>query len=122
MFIADGGGSGQALPPDYSGQKKLKVDPSAIPQAKAAFQHALDELDKEMSDAGPALMARPWADDPVSGETAKQFNVETHDKALMALTGYRAQLAGVVDQLKAIEEQYRMTEGDNEALWGKHHR
>lgn len=121
MFIADGGGSGQALPPDYSGQKKLKVDPSAIPQARAAFQHALDELTKELSQSQYVLTARPWADDPVSSETAKQFNDETQGKALEALIGYRDQLDGVVKQLTAIEEQYRMTEGDNAALWGKHH-
>jgi glutathione S-transferase len=119
VFLADGGGSSQAVPPSYSGQKKLKVDPSAIPQARAAFEHALDELDKELASARFVLDARPWAGDPVSTETANRFNSETKDKALQALLGYERQLRGVVDQLTQIENQYRMTEGDNAALWGK---
>ncbi|GLZ31502.1 hypothetical protein Lesp02_36900 [Lentzea sp. NBRC 105346] len=120
MFLADGGGSGQTLP-DYSGQQKLKVDPSAIPQARAAFEHALDQLNTELKNNPDLFVRQPWAEDPVSSETAQRFNQDTTDNALKALDGYRLQLEGVIEQLKGIENQYRMTEGDNAALWGKHH-
>ncbi|USX50362.1 transcriptional regulator [Lentzea sp. HUAS12] len=118
MFLADGGG-GASSPPQF-GQRKLKVDPSAIPQARAAFEKALDEFDGKLTDAVADLPTRPWAEDPISDETSKKFNQQTSDKALEALTAYRKQLVGVIDQLKAIEQQYILTEGDNAAMWGKH--
>ncbi|HEX7302193.1 transcriptional regulator [Lentzea sp.] len=118
MQLADGGGS-TSLPPEF-GQRKLSVEPHAIPQARAAFQRALDEFDAKIKTAVHDLPTKPWAGDPISSETSKAFNEQTSDKALAALKVYREQLVGVIDQLKMIEEQYRQTEGDNTAMWGKH--
>ncbi len=118
MHLADGGGS-TSLPPEF-GQRKLRVEPHAIPQARAAFQRALDEFDAKIKPAVHDLPTRPWAGDPISGETSKAFNEQTSEKALAALKFYRAQLVGVIDQLTMIEEQYRQVEGDNTAMWGKH--
>jgi hypothetical protein len=118
VFLADGGG-GVSTPPEF-GQRKLKVDPSAIPQARAAFEKALDEFDARIKPQVNSLPTRPWAADPISSETSKAFNDQTSDKALAALTAYRKQLTGVIDQLRAIEQQYILTEGDNAAMWGKH--
>ncbi|MFJ5988113.1 WXG100 family type VII secretion target [Lentzea sp. NPDC092896] len=118
MFLADGGG-GASSPPEF-GQRKLKVDPSAIPQARKAFEQALAEFESKITHAVNDLPTRPWAGDPISSETSKAFNDQTSDKALAALDFYKKQLVGVIDQLKMIEEQYRQTEGDNAAMWGKH--
>lgn len=118
MFLADGGG-GASSPPEF-GQRKLKVDPAAIPQARAAFEKALDEFDAKIRFQAPNLPTRPWAGDPISSETSKAFNEQTSGKALAALNAYREQLVGVIDQLKAIEQQYLITEGNNAAMWGKH--
>lgn len=118
MFLADGGGGGVSTPPEF-GQRKLKVDPSAIPQARKAFEQALAEFDEKIVRAVDQLPATPWASDPISGETAKAFNELTSNKALAALDAYKKQLIGVIDQLKAIEQQYILTEGDNAAMWGK---
>jgi hypothetical protein len=117
VYLADGGGS--SSPPEF-GQRKLKVDPSAIPQARKAFEHALAEFEAKIARAVDDLPTKPWAGDPISSETSKAFNEQTSEKALAALTFYKKQLVGVIDQLKMIEEQYRQTEGDNEAMWGKH--
>ncbi|MGZ3141813.1 transcriptional regulator [Lentzea chajnantorensis] len=117
MHLADGGGT--SSPPEF-GQRRLKVDPSAIPQARAAFERALDEFEAKIERSSDALPTRPWAGDPISSETSKAFNEQTSEKALAALVFYKKQLIGVIDQLRAIEEQYRMVEGDNTALWGKH--
>ncbi|SDL66873.1 hypothetical protein SAMN04488074_112221 [Lentzea albidocapillata subsp. violacea] len=117
MFLADGGGA--SSPPEF-GQRKLKVDPSAIPQARKAFEQALAEFEEKIEHSVRDLPTRPWAEDPISSETSKAFNDQTSEKALAALTFYKKQLIGVIDQLKMIEEQYRMTEGDNAAMWGKH--
>jgi hypothetical protein len=119
VFLADGGGGGFSSPPEF-GQRKLKVDPSAIPQARAAFEKALDEYDNRIKSQAESLITRPWAGDPISSETSKAFNDQTGDKALAALNAYREQLVGVIDQLKAIEQQYLITEGNNAAMWGKH--
>lgn len=118
MFLADGGG-GASSPPEF-GQRKLKVDPSAIPQARKAFEQALAEFEGKIERAVDVLPTRPWAGDPISSETSKAFNEQTSEKALAALTFYKKQLVGVIDQLKMIEEQYRQVEGDNAAMWGKH--
>jgi len=121
VYLADGGGGGASTPTEF-GQRKLKVDPSAIPEARKAFEHALDEFDNKIKKVVEHLPTKPWAEDPISSETSKAFNQQTSDKALAALTFYRAQLVGVIDQLKMIEEQYRKVEGDNTAMWGKHQR
>ena len=116
MYLADGGGGGSTLP--EFGQRKLKVDPSAIPQARKAFEHALSEFENKIAQAVHDLPTKPWAQDPISSETSKAFNDQTSEKALAALNVYKEQLVGVIAQL--TEEQYRLTEGDNEAMWGKH--
>ena len=118
MFLADGGG-GASSPPEF-GQRKLKVDPSAIPQARKAFEQALAEFEGKIEHSVRDLPTKPWAGDPISSETSKAFNEQTSEKALAALTFYKKQLVGVIDQLKAIEQQYILTEGDNAAMWGKH--
>ncbi|MET9628221.1 transcriptional regulator [Lentzea sp. NPDC006480] len=121
MYLADGGGGGVPTPTEF-GQRKLKVDPSAIPEARKAFEHALDEFDSKIEVALAQLSTKPWAHDPISSETSKAFNEQTTNKALTALQIYKKQLVGVIDQLKMIEEQYRKVEGDNTAMWGKHNR
>jgi hypothetical protein len=121
VYLADGGGGGSSTPTAF-GQQKLRVDPSAIPEARKAFEHALDEFDTKIRFAVEQLPTKPWAQDPISSETSKAFNEQTSGKALAALKIYREQLVGVIDQLKMIEEQYRKVEGDNTAMWGKHHR
>ncbi|GAB2825413.1 WXG100 family type VII secretion target [Lentzea nigeriaca] len=122
MHLADvDGGGTSSLPPEF-GQRKLKVDPSAIPEARKAFERALDEFELKIERELDKLPPAEWAGDPVSSETAKAFKEQTTDKALTALAQYKKQLMGVVDQLKMIEEQYRQVEGDNTAMWGKHNR
>ena len=126
MFIADGGGGGSTPTtlPDYSGaQRKLSIEPSAIPDARKVFSDALDQLDAKLKPAFAQLKAKPWAGDPVSNETAERFNQDTFEAGdsagLTALKAYREQLRGVVDQLTAIEADYRRVEGDNTASWGR---
>ncbi|RKT51571.1 transcriptional regulator [Saccharothrix australiensis] len=126
MFIADGGGGSTSTPPEYSGkQQKLSVDPTAIPEARKVFMDALARLEPEIRSALTAVQARPWAGDPVSKETAEAFNRDTFDAgdaaAINAILAYRDQLQGCVDQLTAIEADYRRVEGDNVASWGRIH-
>jgi hypothetical protein len=121
VYLADGGGGGVSTPTEF-GQRKLKVEPSAIPEARKAFERALDEFEAKITHAVRQLPTKPWAHDPISSETSKAFNEQTTGKALAALEFYKKQLVGVIDQLKMIEEQYRKVEGDNTAMWGKQQR
>jgi hypothetical protein len=67
---------------------------------------------------------RPWANDEVSGETAKQFEQRSTgggaDSAIKCLVGYRDQLKQACDSLQGAFDAYTAMEGDNSALWGTH--
>lgn len=108
-----------------SGPQKLKVDPSAIPDARKLFQKAMADLQTQLNSAAGDLRARNWAGDPVSSETAEKFNTHTFDgagAALQALNGYYNQLKAAHDALFRSEQEYTRVEGDNSALWGRYDR
>jgi hypothetical protein len=103
-----------------SAPHKLKIEPSAIPDAIGVFEQALDQLAGKLSDGTIFLNQQSWAGDHVSQVTAQRFNERAHtdaNSAKSALDGYRAQLQGVVDNLKALQKSYQQTEGNNAALW-----
>lgn len=122
MFLADGGGGGAPAPPAYSGTQTLTIEPSAIPGALAAFREAHERVLAKVA-ALDGLEVREWAADPVSGETATQFQQRTNggaaDSAIACLRGYERQLRGAVDALAAAHAAYTLTEGDNTDMWGK---
>ncbi|GDY32145.1 transcriptional regulator [Gandjariella thermophila] len=129
MFLADGGpvtpraaATNTTTP---SGPHKLKIDPSAIPEARKLFEKAMNDLRAQLQQATYDLQARNWAGDPVSKETAQKFNQHTFDgadAAIQALTGYHNQLKAAHDALLRSEQQYTRVEGDNAALWGRSQR
>jgi hypothetical protein len=45
--------------------------------------------------------------------------MESQDGSLAALFAYQGELTRIHDTLKAMEDNYRRTEGDNAALWGR---
>ncbi|MBO0839669.1 MAG: PE domain-containing protein [Sciscionella sp.] len=102
------GGSG-------SGQR-LRIEPDKIVQAKQAFQEALDSVNKHIKSIESAHQV-PWANDPVSTDTAAAFNnITTGDhpqSAVQVLTSYANQLSSAVTSLDLAERAYRTTEGDN---------
>ncbi|MCP2260452.1 hypothetical protein LX15_004170 [Streptoalloteichus tenebrarius] len=103
----------------------LRVEPSSIPELRRAFEAALNRLDPQVDMAITDLRIRPWAGDPVSAEAATEFNrasVDSGEGALNALQSYQRQLKAAADALRDAEAQYRATEGDNAALWGKKQR
>lgn len=121
MFLADGGGGGAPSPPAYSGTQTLRIEPSAIPGALAAFREAHERVLAKVT-ALDGLRVPDWAGDPVSGETAERFQQRTNggaaDSAIACLRGYERQLRAAVDALEAAHAAYTLTEGDNTDLWG----
>lgn len=124
MYLADGGG-GSAAPvePTYSGPQRLRIDPSAIPGALAAFREAHERVSNKVKEL-QGLQVQAWSGDPVSFETAKQFSERTNsggaDSAIACLMGYQKQLQASMEALQASHDQYLAVEGTNTAQWGKY--
>ncbi|MCG8919665.1 MULTISPECIES: hypothetical protein [Actinokineospora] len=123
MYLADGGG-GSIAPsaPDFSGTRTLRIEPSAIPGALAAFREAYDRVEAKVT-ALDGLEVPEWAKDPVSGEAATDFTARTNgggaDSAIACLRGYQEQLRRAIESLETAQEGYLRTEGTNHAMWGK---
>ena len=125
MYLADAGGGGTSTPtPQFTGTQTLHIEPSAIPDALKAFQDAHDRVAEKVR-ALKQLPIREWAGDPVSNETAQQFQKRSNrggaDSALACLEGYQAQLKAAIDSLQSAHDDYLRVEGDNTAQWGKYH-
>lgn len=111
-----------SVPTGGSGSQALHVEPSQIVATKQAFQDALDGVNEQLRALHTAHQ-QPWADDPVSKETAQAVNERTFagnhpNAAEQALLGYASQLANTVDALQRSEDNYRRVEGDNHSMWG----
>ena len=122
MFLSDGGGGSVAPAPDFSGTQTLRIEPSAIPDALAAFRAAYDRVEAKVRELS-GLEVPDWARDPVSGEAANEFVARTNgggaDSAIACLQGYQEQLRGAIESLETAQEGYLRTEGTNTAMWGK---
>lgn len=122
----DGGGGGGTTSnvSAFTGTQKLQIEPSAIPDALKAFRDAYERVNRKVNDLR-GLQIERWAGDPVSFETAVQFHERSNgggaDSAIVCLIGYQKQLAAAVDSLQKAHDSYMRIEGDNSALWGKHH-
>lgn len=122
MYLADGGGGGVSTGPSYSGTQTLKIEPSSIPGALTAFRTAHDRVEAKLRELS-GLEVRDWAKDPVSGETATQFDQRTHlgaDSAMECLKGYKQQLERAVESLEDAYNSYMLTEGTSTEKWGIH--
>jgi hypothetical protein len=101
----------------------MRIEPSAIPAVRAAFDASLAELRPHLRQLRQeAYISEPWLGDPVSAEAAAAYNDRVMDAAngsYAAMVAYEAELLRIRDSLQAMEDHYRRTEGENAALWGK---
>lgn len=123
MYFIDGGGSGPAAGPTFTGTQSLNIEPSAIPAALTAFREAHERLVKKVEQLGGLPIVR-WAADPVSAETVTEFTERSNgggqDSAIACLRGYEKQLARAIDSLQSAHDSYVATEGTNSERWGKY--
>jgi hypothetical protein len=121
----DGGGGSAAPSTQFTGPQTLHIEPAAIPAALTAFHDAHQRVVTKVGELRQ-LSINKWAEDPVSDETANNFKQRSNaggaDSAVACLEGYEKQLKAAIDSLQKSHDQYVLTEGDNAALWGKHHR
>jgi hypothetical protein len=101
----------------------MRIEPSTIPAIRAAFDDALAELKPHLVRLRQeAYIPEPWLGDPVSAEVAQTYNrtvMEAADGPYAAMVALEAELLRIRDTLQAMEDDYRRTEGDNAALWGR---
>jgi hypothetical protein len=101
----------------------LRIEPAAIPAVRAAVDDALAELSphiRRLRQQG--YIPEPWLGDPISAEVASTYNrkvMEAADGPYGAMVALEAELLRIRDTLQALEDDYRRTEGDNAALWGR---
>lgn len=123
MFLQDGGFGAAPAGPTFTGTQRLRIEPSAIPEALTAFREAHDRISRKVQELG-GLPVNDWAGDPVSGETAKQFTERTNgggaDSAMACLTGYQEQLRSAIESLESAHADYLAIEGTNTTRWGKY--
>jgi hypothetical protein len=88
----------------------LRVDSSALPAVKAAFDEAIVEVRLQVQRlGGAAFIPEPWLGDPVSSSTLTHYNsvvMESADGSYAAMTAYLNELIRIRDSLDAIEVQY----------------
>ncbi|OZM77302.1 WXG100 family type VII secretion target [Pseudonocardia sp. MH-G8] len=101
----------------------LRIEPSAIPAVRAAFDESLTELSRHLVRLRQeAYIREPWLGDPVSAEVVGAYNsrvMDAHDGPYAAMVALEAELLKIRESLKLMEDHYRRTEGENAALWGR---
>ncbi|TQM08942.1 hypothetical protein [Pseudonocardia kunmingensis] len=101
----------------------LRIELSSIPTVRAAFDDALAELRPHLVRLRQdGYIPEPWLGDPISAEVAGTYNrkvMDAPDGPYAAMVALEAELLRIRDALQAMEDDYRRTEGENAALWGR---
>ncbi|MHA6627861.1 hypothetical protein ACU61A_20685 [Pseudonocardia sichuanensis] len=101
----------------------LRIEPAAIPAVRAAIDDVLGELSPHLIRLRQqGYIPEPWLGDPISAEVAGTYNrkvMDAPDGPYAAMVALEAELLRIRDSLQAMEDDYRRTEGENAALWGR---
>jgi uncharacterized protein YukE len=117
VSIADGGGSSA---PGAGSSHTVRVNPQAIPGARAAFHEAAEKIRALVAQL-QGMQTPAWAGDPVSRLTAARFDVGDgttgRAAAIEALTRYANELQNSGDALQEAHDRYVRVEGVNSERW-----
>jgi hypothetical protein len=104
-------------------QDVLRLQPHMIPALRSAFGSALNQLDTALAELRRSgNLSTPWLGDETSRETANHYAQRAMDgpeSSFASLQLYRFELTRIHDTLQQMEDDYRRTEGDNAARWGR---
>ena len=104
-------------------QDVLRLQPHMIPALRAEFRAAVDQISSALIDLKRrAYLVQPWLGDEVSDEVAAHYThraLDGPESSYGALVAYRDELTRIHDTLQQMEDDYRRTEGDNAAVWGR---
>lgn len=88
----------------------LRVDRSALPAVKAAFDEAIVEVRLQVQRlGGAAFIPEPWLGDPISSSTQTHYNtvvMDSADGSYAAMTAYVNELIRIRESLQAMEDHY----------------
>lgn len=94
-----------------------------IPNLRNAFAEALAQLNDALTGLRrEGNLSTPWLGDEVSNEVAAHYTSRAMDgpgSSYESLVAYRDELGRIHDTLQQMEDDYRRTEGDNAAVWGR---
>ena len=102
--------------PDTNPAVTLRVDRSALPAVKAAFDEAITEARLQVQRLGrSAFIPEPWLGDSVSRSAQVHYNtvvMESTDGAYSAMVAYTDELIRIRNNLQAMEDSYLYTDSD----------
>lgn len=108
---------------DRPASATLRITPDAIPAVRAAFEEAALEVGRQaVRLQREGLLREPWLGDETSFDVYNHYNryvMQADDGPYAVLVAYEQELLQVRDTLVRMEDDYRRTEGDNAALWGR---
>jgi hypothetical protein len=95
----------------------LHVQLNAIPAIRAAFEGALSELTPHLQRLQQdAVIPKPWLGDITSAEVVTHYTervIKADQGPLRAMLEYEAELTRILESLKATEDSYVRSEGEN---------
>jgi hypothetical protein len=104
-------------------QDVLRLQPHMIPAVRANFRSALNQVNDTLVDLSRrGFIPEPWLGDETSNEVATYYTQKAMNgpqSSYQFLLEYRDELSRVHDTLQQMEANYRRTEGENAALWGR---
>lgn len=102
--------------PDTHPGVTLRVDRTALPAVKAAFDEAIAEVRSQVQRLGrAAFIPEPWLGDPISSSAQIHYNtvvMESTDGAYSAMVAYGDELIRIRNSIQAMEDNYLRTDGD----------
>jgi hypothetical protein len=104
-------------------QDVLRLQPHMIPAVRTTIRSAIDQLNDAILGLGRrGFLPQPWLGDETSDAVAAHYTsraMNGPDSSFRAIMAYRAELTRIHDTLQQMEDDYRRTEGDNTAMWGR---
>lgn len=101
----------------------LHLQPHALPAVRAALEEALTELSGHLYRLTTSgFIPEAWLGDPVSAIVQTHYNrmvMRAADGPYAVMVAYELELTRIRNNVKAMEDHYHRTEGDNAAQWGR---
>ncbi|MCO1580992.1 hypothetical protein M8C13_35095 [Crossiella sp. SN42] len=94
----------------------MKIDLAQVPAAIQLYRETRDRMNDLAGRAGADLQIEPMGNDDVSRDVAHEFNtrnLQSTGSVAAAITAFRDRLNTIIDQLTAVQQQYRLTDDSN---------
>ena len=97
-------------------QEILRLQPHMVPELRAAFKSAVDQLNQALVDLGRrGFLTEPWLADEISSGVAAHYTqtaMAGPQSSYQRLVAYQNELNRVYETLQRMEDEYRRTDED----------